>query len=76
MRERVDRALKCTYTSHTTVLTRNPSKPGPPVHASWPNQIEIYFSIVQRKVLSFSDFTDIDAVSDRYVSSGYSTWLY
>gem|GEM_PF-4936824 len=46
------------------------------MHASWPNQIEIYFSIVQRKVLSFSDFTDIDAVSDRYVSSGYSTWLY
>ena len=36
-----------------------------PVHASWLNQIEIYFSIVQRKVLSPNDFTDIDAVSDR-----------
>jgi transposase len=35
-----------------------------PVHASWLNQIEIYFSIVQRKVLSPNDFTDIDAVSD------------
>ena len=36
-----------------------------PVHASWPNQIEIYFSIVQRKVLSPNDFTDLDAASDR-----------
>jgi DDE superfamily endonuclease len=36
-----------------------------PVHASWLNQIEIYFSIVQRKALSPNEFTDIDAVSDR-----------
>ena len=36
-----------------------------PVHASWLNQIEIYFSIVQRKVLSPNDFTDLDAVIDR-----------
>jgi uncharacterized protein YdaL len=36
-----------------------------PVHASWLNQIEIYFSIVQRKVLSPNDFTDIDAISNR-----------
>ena len=36
-----------------------------PVHASWLNQIEIYFSIVQRKVLSPNDFTDTDTVSDR-----------
>ncbi|ULP43805.1 MULTISPECIES: IS630 family transposase [Mycobacterium] len=36
-----------------------------PVHASWLNQIEIYFSIVQRKALSPNDFTDIEAVSDR-----------
>ena len=28
-----------------------------PVHASWLNQIEIYFSIVQRKVLTPNDFT-------------------
>ena len=36
-----------------------------PVHASWLNQIEIYFSIVQRKVVSPNDFTDIDAVTER-----------
>lgn len=36
-----------------------------PVHASWLNQVEIYFSIVQRKVLTPNDFPDIDAVEDR-----------
>ena len=36
-----------------------------PVHASWLNQIEIYFSIVQRKALSPNDFTDLDAIIDR-----------
>ena len=29
------------------------------------NQIEIYFSIIQRKVVSPNDFTDLDAVIDR-----------
>lgn len=36
-----------------------------PVHASWLNQIEIYFSVVQRKVVSPNDFTDLDQVADR-----------
>ena len=36
-----------------------------PVHASWLNQIEIYFSIVQRKVLSPNDFPDLDALAER-----------
>jgi hypothetical protein len=31
-----------------------------PVHASWLNQIEIYFSIVQRKVLTPNDFSDLE----------------
>jgi len=30
-----------------------------PVHASWLNQIEIYFSIVQRKLLEPNDFADL-----------------
>ncbi len=34
-----------------------------PVHASWLNQVEIYFSIVQRKVLTPNDFTDLDAIA-------------
>lgn len=36
-----------------------------PVHASWLNQIEIYFSIVQRKVLTPNDFPSLAAVADR-----------
>jgi DDE superfamily endonuclease len=36
-----------------------------PVHASWLNQIEIYFSMIQRKALSANDFTDLDIVIDR-----------
>jgi hypothetical protein len=36
-----------------------------PVHASWLNQIEIFFSIVQRKVVSPNDFTDLAEVRER-----------
>ena len=36
-----------------------------PVHASWVNQVEIYFSIVQRKVVTPNDFTSLDQVEDR-----------
>lgn len=36
-----------------------------PVHASWLNQIEIYFSVVQRKVVSPNDFTDLLEVQQR-----------
>jgi hypothetical protein len=36
-----------------------------PVHASWLNQIEIYFSILQRKALTPNDFRDLNSVRDR-----------
>jgi hypothetical protein len=36
-----------------------------PVHASWLNQIEIYFSIVQRKVLTPPDFRSISELEAR-----------
>ena len=36
-----------------------------PVHASWLNQVEIYFSMVQRKVLTPNDFTDLQEVEAR-----------
>lgn len=35
-----------------------------PVHASWLNQVEIYFSIVQRKLLSPSNFAGLDELRD------------
>jgi hypothetical protein len=33
-----------------------------PIHASWLNQVEIYFSIIQRKVLTPNDFADLEAL--------------
>ena len=44
-----------------------------PVHASWLNQIEIYFSIVQRKVLTPNDFSGLDAVEQRLWTSNATT---
>ena len=39
-----------------------------PIHASWLNQVEIYFSIVQRKVLTPNDFDDLAAVEERLLA--------
>jgi DDE superfamily endonuclease len=36
-----------------------------PIHASWLNQIEIYFSIVQRKVLTPNDFLSLAQLEQR-----------
>lgn len=36
-----------------------------PVHASWLNQIEIYFSIIQRKVLTPNDFSSLEELESR-----------
>jgi hypothetical protein len=36
-----------------------------PIHASWLNQIEIYFSIVERKALTPNDFNSLEDVENR-----------
>jgi DDE superfamily endonuclease len=36
-----------------------------PIHASWLNQVEVYFSIIQRKVLTPNDFPNLEAVRVR-----------
>jgi hypothetical protein len=36
-----------------------------PVHASWLNQVEIYFSVLQRKVLTPNDFASTQELEDR-----------
>jgi hypothetical protein len=41
-----------------------------PIHASWLNQIELYFSIVQRKALTPNDFDSLDALADRLLHFG------
>ena len=49
--------LRTTWPTATLVHT--------PVHASWLNQCEIYFSVVQRKVVTPNDFYDLDDVEAR-----------
>jgi hypothetical protein len=39
-----------------------------PIHASWLNQIEIFFSILQRKVLTPNDFDSLFALEDRILA--------
>ena len=39
-----------------------------PIHASWLNQIEIYFSIVQRKVLTPNDFSSLTELEQRLLA--------
>ena len=39
-----------------------------PLHASWLNQIEIYFSIVERKVLTPNDFPSLAALEERLLA--------
>ncbi|TYC10152.1 IS630 family transposase [Micromonospora sp. MP36] len=36
-----------------------------PLHASWLNQVEIYFSVVQRKVVTPNDFHDLADIENR-----------
>ena len=36
-----------------------------PIHASWLNQVEIYFSILQRKAISPNNFADLTQLSER-----------
>lgn len=39
-----------------------------PVHASWLNQVEIYFSIVQRKVIKPQDFASLGILEQRLLT--------
>ena len=36
-----------------------------PVHASWLNQVEVYFSVLQRKALTPNDFASLGDLEDR-----------
>jgi hypothetical protein len=39
-----------------------------PIHASWLNQIEIYFSVLQRKALTPNDFPSLSALENRILA--------
>jgi transposase len=55
-----------------------------PVHASWLNQVEIFFSVIQKKVVSPNDFPSLEKLSenllafiDRYNrTAGPFSWKY
>ena len=39
-----------------------------PIHASWLNQVEIYFSILQRKAIATGDFAHLDDLAARILA--------
>jgi transposase len=39
-----------------------------PVHASWLNQVEVYFSVIQRKLLTPDDFGDLDSLAGQILA--------
>jgi hypothetical protein len=41
-----------------------------PIHASWLNQAEIYFSVAQRKLLTPNDFPDLDTLEQSLLAFG------
>jgi len=41
-----------------------------PVHAPWLNQIELYFSILQRKALTPNDLPTLEALAERVLGFG------
>jgi hypothetical protein len=41
-----------------------------PIHASWLNQAELYFSILQRKALTPNDFGSLDELAQRLLAFG------
>lgn len=51
-----DRLRRCYRNARAVML---------PVHSSWLNQVEIYFSILQRKALTQNDFRSLDEVRKR-----------
>jgi transposase len=39
-----------------------------PVHASWLNQVEVYFSVIQRKLLTPDDFGNLDGLAEQILA--------
>lgn len=39
-----------------------------PTHASWLNQVELFFSILQRRLLNRGEFTSVDELADRVIA--------
>src|SRR4051794_523018 len=55
---------------HTHFIGQTPAVIHLPIHASWPNQIELFFSIVQRKALTPNEFGSLDDLPARLLTFG------
>lgn len=63
----------CSHNGHRSVARMHQAWPTAtlvhlPVHASWLNQVEIYFSILQRKAINPADFADLDDLATRILA--------
>ena len=38
-----------------------------PTHASWLNQVELFFSIMQRRLIRYGEFDSVDDLADRII---------
>jgi hypothetical protein len=56
--------------SDDSVTGEDPRLTHLPVHASWLNQIELYFSILQRKALTPNDLPTLGALAERLLGFG------
>jgi hypothetical protein len=61
---------RTTFPARLSKAFRNAQAVFPPVHASWLNQVEIYFSIVQRKALTPNDLAGLAQARDRLLGFG------
>ena len=39
-----------------------------PTHASWLNQVELFFAILQRRLLRYGEFDSVDDLADRVIA--------
>ena len=39
-----------------------------PTHASWLNQVELFFSILERRLLRRGEFASVDELADRIIA--------
>jgi transposase len=55
-------AVEAFLDEHTQVFLHHT-----PTHASWLNQIELFFSILQRRLLRYGEFDSVDHLADRVI---------
>src|SRR4029077_5745994 len=63
--------LSAHLTDKTAILLEHNPRvhlPLPPTHASWLNQVELFFSILERRLLRRGEFDSVDDLADRVIA--------